>query len=83
MTTDITGFRALNNLAGISPTLDALAVFFAQTAGPILVGAVALWLIVRLLKKESWQSVGKSALYLFAAAVLSRGILTELLRFIF
>lgn len=68
-------FNLLNQFAGRWDILDAVAVFFARYIGYILVLAALLFLLKNF--KKYWPMAAK----VFVAAVLSRLVITELIRF--
>lgn len=76
MNLDILIFRQINNLAGQWPHLDAVGIFFAKYAGYVLV-LILFLLLLRNIKKN-WPMAVK----LLVAAVLSRGIITETIRWV-
>ena len=76
---DLIIFRAIHSLANQLDILDWFAIFLAKYLPYILV----LVLIIFILREKSW----KNKLFLVAftglVAVLSRGLLTEIIRFIY
>jgi len=75
MNLDITVFNLLNQYAGESVCLDSLAIFFAEYLGYFLVAILILFLLID--TKRYWLVVAMA----LAAAVLSRFVITEIIRF--
>lgn len=75
MSWDVYLFNLLNQQAGKSVCLDSFAIFFAQYLGYFLIAVLVLFLLKN--SKRYWPMVGKA----LAAAVLSRLIITEIIRF--
>ncbi len=71
MNVDLYIFQGINNLAGRFVYLDSLAVFFAEYFGYILIGLALVFL---------WKKWG-AIFWAFAAAILARYGLVELIRF--
>jgi len=73
---DLIIFNLINQFAGRWPVLDVVGIFFARYIGYILVLVVLLFLLKNF--KKYWPMVAK----VFIAAILSRFIITELIRFL-
>lgn len=69
-------FQQINNFAGRYLWLDTLAIFFAEYLGYVLVGSLVIFLLVN--TKAYWPMVWQA----FAAAILSRFVITEIIRWI-
>ncbi len=76
---DIAVFKAIHGLAGLAPLLDALGVFLALYL-PYLLGLALLVFVFK--QKTTKQKLG-AFLSLALAVVVSRGILTEIIRFVY
>jgi len=75
MNWDVTVFNFLNQYAGKNICLDSLAIFFAEYLGYFLVAILILFLLKD--TKKYWPMTAMA----LAAAVLSRFIITEIIRF--
>ncbi len=69
-------FQQLNNLAGKYAFLDGTAVFFAKYLGYIL-AAILLLLFIK-----NWRKYRQMVILSFGAAIFSRFIITEILRWL-
>jgi undecaprenyl-diphosphatase len=69
-------FQYINNLAGRNLMVDAAGIFFAKYAEYPLLGALSIFLFIA--SKKYWPMVWQS----FVAAIFSRFIVTELIRFL-
>jgi undecaprenyl-diphosphatase len=77
MNFDYLFFQKINSLAGQRPILDKIGIFFAEHL-PYLIGAgVAAFVIYWIVKNKNWKVLWQA----LAALVLSRGIITEGIRF--
>lgn len=73
-------FYLLNALAGQSPLLDAVIVFFATYLAYILIG---VFLIFVYLSQNSWRQKLDIVVVALIATALARGIITELIRYFY
>jgi len=80
MNIDIGIFAFFRHLAGVSALLDWLIIFFAEYLGYILV-AVLIYFIFS--AKKDWRIRWYYAAIGFLSAILSRGILIDLIRFFY
>ena len=67
-------FQQINNLAGKSVFLDRMAIFFAEYFGYILI------VILLLLLAKDWKKYWQMVVLAFGSAIISRFVLTEILR---
>lgn len=79
MAWDINLFNWIYGLAGWSVFTDSIGIFLAQYLAYIL-GLAALFFIF---KQDNWKTRARVFLYAALAALISRGILTELIRFLY
>ncbi len=79
MSFDILIFNAIHGLAGWSGTLDAAGVFFAQYLPYLLL----IPLVVFLFKAKTPKERLYTFLFWALTALLSRGVITEIIRFFF
>lgn len=78
MNLDYQIFKIINDFAGKNAILDKIGIFFAEYL-PYLIGVAALaFVIYWFVKNKSW----KIAWQALAAVILSRGIITEAIRFL-
>lgn len=78
MSLDYQVFKIINDFAGKNTILDKSGVFFAEYL-PYLIGVAALvFAIYWFVKNKSWKVVWQALL----AIILSRGIITEAIRFL-
>jgi undecaprenyl-diphosphatase len=75
---DIAIFNAIHSLAGQSGFSDGVGIFFA-TYLPYIMGIAAIVFIV---KQKSWKERLWNFFFIFLTALVSRGLLTELIRFV-
>src|SRR4030042_1195681 len=75
MNWNVTVFNFLNQYAGENVCLDSLAIFFAEYLGYFLVAILILFLLKD--TKKYWPMTAMA----LAAAVISRFIITEIIRF--
>ncbi len=76
---DVAVFKAIHGLSGVAPLLDALGVFLALYL-PYLLG---LALLVFIFKQKTAKRKFGVFLILALAALISRGIITEAVRFLY
>lgn len=74
---DRTLFDFIHQFAGKSSFLDLLGIFFATYAGYFAVLAVLVWFILERDWRKRFDAIAVTAL----AAILSRGIIAEILKF--
>lgn len=78
MNLDYQFFKIINDFAGKNAVLDKIGIFFAEYL-PYLIGVAALaFAIYWFVKNKSWKVVWQA----LAAVILSRGIITEAIRFL-
>jgi len=77
MNLDFLIFQSLNRIAGKMPFLDSLAIFFAQYAGYLLL-LILLVFLLRNFKKHK-----KPTILSLSAAIFSRFVVTELIRYLY
>jgi len=78
MNLDYQIFKIINDLAGQNAILDKIGIFFAEYL-PYIIGAGALiFAICRFIKNKSWKVTWQA----LVAVILSRGIITEAIRFL-
>ena len=78
MNLDYQVFKIINDFAGKNAILDKIGIFFAEYL-PYLIGVAALvFAIYWFVKNKSWKVLGQT----LAAVFLSRGIITEAIRFL-
>ncbi len=77
MSFDFYLFQKLNQFAGISPYLDKVAIFFAEYLQYFVVFCLLLFLVKNL--RRNLEMV----IFAFAAAIFSRFIITEIIRYLF
>jgi undecaprenyl-diphosphatase len=74
---DVALFNSIHGLAGVSRLLDFMGIFFAEYAGYFLIGIFLVWLF--------WKYEGRQRLYILLftslSLIISRGIMTEVIRF--
>jgi len=69
-------FQQINNLAGRSICLDGIAIFFAKYFGYILAAILLCFLI------KNWRKYWRMVALAFGSAVISRFVITEILRWL-
>ena len=79
MSWDINLFNWIHGLAGWSVLTDALGIFLAKYLAYIL-GFAALVFIIN---QKSWREKLKVFIHLALAVLISRGILTEIIRYLY
>jgi len=77
MSFDFYLFQKLNQFVGISPYLDKVAIFFAEYLQYFVVFCLLLFLVKNL--RRNLEMV----IFAFAAAIFSRFIITEIIRYFF
>jgi len=77
MSFDFYLFQKLNQFVGISPYLDKVAIFFAEYIQYFVVFCLLLFLVKNL--RRNLEMV----IFAFAAAIFSRFIITEIIRYLF
>lgn len=76
---DLQVFNAIHNLAGVSRLLDLLGIYLANSFGYLLIVAAA-FLIIR---EKDWRIRYKNAFFVILSLILSRGVITELIRVLY
>ncbi len=79
MTWDINLFNWIHGLAGWSVFTDTIGVFLAQYLAYLL----ALAALVFIFRQNDWKSRIGTLFHLALAALISRGILTEIIRYLY
>jgi len=76
---DLIIFQFFHNFAGRYAFLDSVGIFFAKYLPYLMVIA----LIIFLLKQKGWQNQIYLFIQMALAAILSRGLFTEIIRFLY
>jgi len=75
---DLVLFHYIHGAAGVSRLLDFIGIFFAEYLGYFLIVGFLLWLFV-----SRWKERTYASLFVLLTLILSRGILTEVIRFLY
>jgi undecaprenyl-diphosphatase len=74
---DLALFNYIHGLAGVSRLLDFISIFFAEYAGYFLVVAFITWVWWKYEVRERWGAL----LFASLSVLISRGLITEMIRF--